>query len=84
MKPVRLTKHALEQCAERGATEAEVIRAVAEGSREKARHGRTLCRFNFGFNQTWQGVQYAMKQVAPVIVEELDETVIVTVYTYYY
>jgi hypothetical protein len=32
MKPIRLTKHALEQCVERGATEAEVRHAIEHGS----------------------------------------------------
>jgi len=55
MKPVRLTSHARLQCAERGATEEEVARAVREGTREPAKLSRTLCRFNFAFNRTWQG-----------------------------
>lgn len=84
MKPVRLTGHARQQCAERGAAEEEVIRAVREGTREPAKHGRLLCRFNLTFRQTWQSTWYAVKQVAPVIVEEADETVVVTVYTFYF
>jgi hypothetical protein len=34
MKTIRLTKHALEQCAERGINEAAVREAVQRGNRE--------------------------------------------------
>jgi len=36
MKTIRFTKHALEQCRERGATEEEVREAIEQGSREAA------------------------------------------------
>lgn len=84
MKPIRLTRHAQEQCDERGATEAEVRQAIEQGSREPAKLGRELCRFNFLFGQSWQGKVYAIKQVAPVIKEELNEIVVITVYTFYF
>ncbi len=84
MKPIRLTKHAQEQCVDRGATEDEVRQAIELGSREPAKHGRELCRFNFPFGKTWQGKLYAIKQVAPVIKEEAREIVVITVYTFYF
>lgn len=84
MKPVRLTKHALEQCQERGATPGEVSQAIERGTREQAKMNRTLCRLNFMYDDSWQGTRYSVKQVAPVIVEEPDEIVVVTVYTFYF
>jgi hypothetical protein len=36
------------------------------------------------FNRKWQGKHYAIKQVAPVIKEELDEIIVITVYTFYF
>jgi hypothetical protein len=84
MKPIRLTKHAREQARERGAHETEVKEAITQGSREPARHGRELCRYNFRFEKNWQGTHYAIKQVAPVIKEEPDEIVVITVYTFYF
>jgi hypothetical protein len=84
MKPVRLTKHAREQAVERGATEAEVVEAIRRGSREPAKQGRELCRFNFPFGRQWQGNNYAIKQVAPVIKDEANEIVVITVYTFYF
>ena len=84
MKRIRLSKHALEQAAERGATQAEVEEAVRKGSREPATRGRELSRYNFGFNRKWQGKQCAIKQVAPIVKEEADEIVVITVYTFYF
>jgi hypothetical protein len=84
MKRVRLTTHARLQCVERGATEEEVVRAVAEGIREPAKAGRLLCRYNVAFGRIWQGSHYAIKQVVPVIVEEAHEIVVITVYTFYF
>jgi hypothetical protein len=81
---IRLSKHAEEQVLERGATEAEVKEAVRKGSREPAENGREMCRYNFAFNRKWQGKHYAIKQVAVVIKEEADETVVITVYTFYF
>ena len=84
MKPVRRTRHAGEQAHERGTSEVEVSEAVAKGSREPAKHGRTLCRFNFAYGRMWQGKVYPIKQVVPVIKEEAKEIVVITVYTFYF
>jgi len=84
MKPIRLTKHAREQCVDRGATEDEVREAVEKGSRRPAKRGREMCRYSLPFGQTWQRKQYAIKQVAPVIKELASEIIVITVYTFYY
>lgn len=84
MKGIRLTKHAREQATERGATETEVKEAVLKGAREPAKHGREMCRYNMAFGKLWQGRLYAVKQVAPVIKEETNETVVITVYTFFF
>lgn len=84
MKRIRLTQHAREQARERGASEKEVREAIAKGAREPAKRGRKLCRYNFAFGRTWQGKAYSIKQVAPVIKEEANEIVVITVYTFYF
>ena len=84
IKPIRLTRHAHEQCDERCATEPEVISAVRNGVRELAKHGRELCRYNLAFDGLWQGKPYAVKQVAPVIKEDSGEIVVITVYVFYF
>ena len=49
-----------------------------------AKHGREMCRHNFAFGAKWQGTHYAIKQVAPIIQEKANETVVITVYTFYF
>jgi Domain of unknown function (DUF4258) len=83
IKSIRLSKHAQEQAKERGATEYEVKEAVRKGTREPAKRGREVCRYNFAFNRQWQNRRYAIKQVAPIIAETADEIVVITVYTFY-
>jgi hypothetical protein len=78
MKRIRLSKHAEEQTAERGATRLEVEEAVRKGSRKSATQGREMCRYNFAFNRKWQGKHYAIKQVAPVVKEAADEIIVIT------
>ncbi len=51
MKPIRLSRHAQQQCQERGASDSEVLIAIEQGRREPAKQGRELCRFNCAFNQ---------------------------------
>lgn len=84
MPAVLFTDHALLQCRERGATEDEVMAAVASGIRESAKQGRVICKRNFDFRSFWQGRWYSVKQVCPVIAEEPGQTVVVTVYVYYF
>lgn len=74
MKYIRFSKHAREQASERGATNEEVEEAIRKGSREHAARGREMCRYSFSFNRRWQGKRYRIKQVAPVIKEEADES----------
>ena len=61
-----------------------VRQAIVQGSRQPAKVGRELCRFNFAFGRLWQGRVYAIKQVAPVIAERPKEIVVVTVYTFFF
>lgn len=84
MKPIRHTKHASQQARERGASKAEIQQAIIEGQREATKKGRYLCRYNFPYGDYWSGKYYNIKQVVPVIKEELEEIVVVTVYTFYF
>jgi hypothetical protein len=83
-KPIRLTGHAREQCAERGATAEEVREAIRVGEREEAKKGRIMAKLNLQFGRSWAGHIYPIKQVAPVFVIEESEIVVVTVYTFYF
>lgn len=83
-KPIELTRHAREQMNLRGASESEVRQSILEGHREPAKKGRCLFRYNFVYQQTWQGQHYAIKQVAPVVVEDQGKLVVITVYTFFF
>ena len=84
MKPIRLTAHAIEQCVERGANETEIREAIRRGIGEPAKCGRFMYRLNFQYAARWQDKYYAIKQVAPVVAEEQNEIVVITVYTFYF
>jgi hypothetical protein len=84
MKPIRFSKHASGYTASRGFTVAEVenvIRTCAWGAAEL---GRLDCRKDFAYGREWNGKVYATKQVRPLFVEEANEIVVITVYTYYF
>ena len=83
-KPVEFSPHAREKMRDRGALENEVQAAILTGKPEPARKGRTMFRKNFAFNARWRGKQYAVKQVVPVVAEEADRLVVVTVFVHYF
>jgi hypothetical protein len=83
MKPIRLSAHALSYATKRGFTVAEVEDTIRSGRWEAAELGRVECRKIFPFNREWNKKTYANKEVRPIFVEETDEVVVVTVYTYY-
>ena len=84
MKPVVLTAHARKRMRERGTREEDVIEAIRIGEREAAQRGLFLYRLNVEFNQEWDGRYYRMQQIAPVVADEADRFVVVTVYTFYF
>ena len=83
-KPIRFSGHARYQMERRGATQSEVVEAIRQREWQPSRHGRWECRMNFPFNSEWNGRWYRTKQVRPIFVEEEEEIVVVTVYTYYF
>jgi len=82
--PIVLSRHAADQCALRGTNAEEIRLAIEYGVREPARSGRWMYRYNVAYNQLWQGTNYAIKQVAPVVAEEPDRLVVITVYTFFF
>ena len=84
MKSISFTKHALAQCIERGTNELEVIEAIRNGNHKPAKQGRLEYRYDFQFDSNWQGRSYAIKRVAPIIIESDTEIVVITVYTFYF
>ena len=84
MKPIRLSKHALDYAKRRGFTVAEVEETIRTSLWSTAELGRLDCRKDFAFGKEWNGRFYTTKQVRPVFVEEAGEIVVITVYTYYF
>jgi len=84
MKPIRLSAHALSYLTRRGFTVGEVEETIRTCPWEKAELNRWEGRKEFPFQAEWNGRWYATRQVRPVFVEEANEILVVTVYTYYY
>jgi len=84
MKPIRLTAHALGYLSERGTSQLEIEDAIRSARWELADRGRLECRKQFQYGTDWNDTFYATKQVRPIFVEEDDEIVVITVYTYCY
>ena len=49
-----------------------------------ARENRLEAEKDFAYDGEWNGRYYATKRVRAIFVEEVDEIVVVTVYTYYF
>ena len=84
MKPILFSAHALQQLALRGASEEEVRTAIREGEPLPAREGRMSFRKNFPYRAAWKGKLYDVKQVMPIVIEETEALVVVTVYVFYF
>jgi hypothetical protein len=84
MKSIVFSIHALEQMADRGASQSEVEIAINEGEEVPAKQGRRAFRKNFPYNSTWKGRHYEFRQVVPVVAEEPDTWVVITVYVFYF
>lgn len=84
MKPIRLSGHATSYMDRRGFSVEEVEEAIRTAPWTQAELGRLECHKDFMFGEAWNGIVYATKRVRPIFVEESDEVVVVTVYTYYF
>lgn len=83
-KPIHLSGHACIQLTRRGVNVDEVIETIRSAQWKPAELDRLECRKDFPFGQEWNGKFYNTKQVRPVFVEEPDEIVVVTVYSYFF
>ena len=84
MKPIIFSRHAAEQMRLRGVTREEVEQCIRIGERIPANQGRLAFRKNFSFRSEWQGKYYEVKQVMPMVAEDEDRMVVVTVYSFYF
>jgi len=84
MKPIRLTKHAQSYFEKRGFSEDEVIKAIQESEWMTGDSGKLECRLNLDYKSDWNKKYYDIKQIRPIFVEEDEEIVVITVYTYFF
>ncbi len=84
MKPILFSKHALEQMDNRGTKRDEVEIAIRQGEKVPASKERLAFRKNFSFHSMWKGKYYEVKQVMPVVIEERERLIVVTVYVFYF
>ncbi|OGF55267.1 MAG: hypothetical protein A2Z21_09305, partial [Candidatus Fraserbacteria bacterium RBG_16_55_9] len=70
MKPIRFSQHVQNQLRKRGATEAEVVRAIRYASWRKAKGDRHECELVIEFNGMWRSKLYRKKKIRPVFVEK--------------
>ncbi len=84
IKKISYSHHALEQMRERGASHREVEEAIDKGEQIPVKKGRIAFRHNFQFEAKWGDKEFAIKQVMPIVVEDNDEYIVVTVYTFYF
>ena len=61
MKRIRLSKHAEEQCVERGTNEKEVIDAILYGNSEIVKKGRRMYHYEVEYREKWQNRFYMTK-----------------------
>ena len=83
-RPVEFSKHSLLQMKERGASQEEVFRAIEQGEEFPVKKGRKGYRLNLAFNKKWGAKKYKTKQMIPIVAEEKDKLIIVTVYVFYF
>jgi len=82
-KPIKFSTHALDNMADRGVLKQEVELAIKTGECFPAKKGRLSFRKNLIYNDMWKGKFYQVKQVMPIVVEEPDRVVVVTVYVFF-
>lgn len=82
-KPICLIAHAASSLDRRGFTVAEVEATIRGSLWMPARNHRLQATRDFAFDDEWNGKRFATKRVRPVLVEEADEIVVVTVDTYF-
>lgn len=82
-KPIKFSQHAIDNISNRGTSKEEVELTIRTGECLPAKKSRVSFRKNFSYNAMWKGKFYQVKQVMPIVVEEHDKFVVVTVYVFF-
>ena len=84
LKEVEFSQHAIDQIVDRGTSEDEIKHTIRVGEEVPAKKGRKAYRKNLPFESYWKGKYYSTKQVIPIVKEESDRIVVITVYVFYF
>ncbi len=76
--------YVMDQMVDRGTSEEEIKLTIRDGEEVPAKKGRKSYRKNFNFESYWKGKYYSTKQVIPIVKEESNKIVVITVYVYYF
>jgi len=82
-RSIRFSEHALTRIEQRGATQEEVVAAIEHGQLAVSREGRVAFQRNFPYHAWWKGKFYETKQVKPIVAEQGNDLIVVTVYVFY-
>lgn len=82
--PIRLSAHAQGYFERRGFSEPEVVEAIRTSPWQPVQTGRLEAAKDFMYSDDWNGKFYATKRVRPIFVDEPEEIVVITVYTYFF
>ncbi len=82
-RPIRFTRHTLDQAERRGTTPEEIVDVLQTGTPDAAQTEYLGIAKVYPFAGTWRGRSYPKKRVRVIYVVEADETIVVTVYVYY-
>lgn len=80
---IKLIEHAIERANQRGTTEEEIARVLAEGKEIQVRKGRKAREMVFNYGKEWLGRVYTHKKVVAIYKEEDGIIVVITVKVYY-
>lgn len=83
-KEIEFSRHVRDQLVDRGTSEEEIKLSIRDGEEVPAKKGRKAYRKNFNFESYWKGKYYSTKQVIPIVKQESDRIVVITVYVYYF
>jgi hypothetical protein len=60
---IRIHAHARQRLSDRGASVAEALATVQNGSKRSAKYGRSEFILRFNYNRMWMGKRYSAKSV---------------------
>ncbi len=84
MKQIIFSLHSRENMIDRGTDENEIIETIHTGEKISAKKDRIAFRKNFTFESLWKNKFYRVKQVMPIVKEEGNTYVVITVYVFYF